>query len=258
MPISIETELVRPSQQEFSRIAYDVMAEIFSIHKTLGRLFDERVYKNAIAERLETAQSEVPIHVSYGDFKKTYFMDLLIAKSAVFELKAANALNARHRSQVLNYLLLAELPHGKLVNLRTESVEHEFVNTSLTHTDRIKFGVVCSDWNETEGFNYSKRALIADMLKDWGTGLDIALYREAIYHFCGAKECNIRVGLNGNFVSNQTMDLCDSKTAIAVTTFENLSEQYQKHLFRIINSTPLNAIQWINISPTQLTFKTLK
>jgi GxxExxY protein len=257
MPISIETELVRPSQQEFSRIAFDVMAEIFSIHNTLGRLFDEKVYKNALAERVDAAQSEVPIHISYRDFNKTYFMDLLIAKGAVFELKAANAINARHRSQLLNYLLLAELPHGKLVNLRSESVEHEFANTTLTHTDRIMFGVDYSEWDATEGFDYSKRTLIADMMKDWGTGLDIALYREAIHHFCGTKKGSIPVCLNGKYVSNQTMDLCDSKVAMAVTTFETISEHYQKHLTRLIHSTPLDAIHWINISQNTLTFKTL-
>ncbi len=258
MPISIESELVQLSQQEFSRIAYDVMAEVFSTHKTLGRLFDEKVYKNALTEKLGTAQSEVPTHVSFRDFKKTYFMDLLIAKGAVFELKTANALNARHRSQLLNYLLLAEVQHGKLVNLRTERVEHEFINTSLTPADRIRFNTDASEWNETEGFGQRKQALIADMLKDWGSGLDIALYREAIYHFCGTKEGRIAVRLNKKNISNQTMELGDSKTAIVVTTFETISEQYHKNLRKFKNSTTLNAIQWINISPNELTFKTIR
>ncbi|MDF7826640.1 GxxExxY protein [Pontiellaceae bacterium B12227] len=258
MPISIETELVPCSQQEFASIAYNVMGEIFSIHKTMGRLFDEKVYKNALTARLDAAQSEVPIHVTFGDFKKTYFLDLLIAKGGIFELKTVNLLNARHRSQLLNDLLLTGLQHGKLVNLRTECVEHEFVNTNLTHADRIKFDVDCSAWNETEGLGHSEKALISDILKDWGTGLDITLYQDAIHHFCNAHEGCVTVRLNGKNISNQTVNQCTPQTALVVTTFEKLSEQYQKNLFRFINSTVLNTIQWINISANTLTYKTIK
>lgn len=259
MPISMETELVQLSQKEFSGIAYDVMAEIFALHKSMGRLFHENVYRNALVERLGIAQSEVPIHIFYGGFKKTYYMDLLIAKGSIFELKTVNTLNVRHRSQLLNYLLLTELHHGKLVNLRQECVEHEFVNSSLTHSDRTKFTLNDSSYKCTEGFGLPEKNLIIDILRDWGTALDIALYREAITHFCGTDSPHeVQVLLNGTPICCQTVDLCNPDTGLAVTTFENNAEQYQKQLTRFMNNTTLNAIQWINIAKNELTFKTIQ
>jgi GxxExxY protein len=258
MPISSEIELTPLSQQEFSTIAYDVMVEVFSLHKTLGRLFDEKVYQQSLAERINTAKIEVPIHVSFRDFKKTYYLDLLVAKGAVFELKTASSLNARNRSQLLNYLLLTNLQHGKLVNLRPESVEHEFVNTSLSHADRIKFTIDSELSQPSQGFSSDKRELIASMLHDWGTGLDINLYREAIHHFCGAGEpSTVLVDLNGNTIASQLVNLCDSKTALIVTTLDKISEPYRINLKRFVNSTSLNAIQWINISKNKLIFQTI-
>ncbi len=42
-------------------------------------------------------------------------------------------LTPRHRGQLLNYLILADAAHGKLINFRTDRVQHEFVNNNLSH-----------------------------------------------------------------------------------------------------------------------------
>src|ERR1039458_6765838 len=68
------------------------------------------------------ARIEVPIEVSYESFCKTYYLDLVFVGGALFELKAVEALVNRHRAQLLHYLLLADLLHGKLVNMRLEAV----------------------------------------------------------------------------------------------------------------------------------------
>ena len=42
----------------------------------------------------------------------------------------------------MHYLFLADLPHGKLVNLRRGRVEHEFVNNVLTRAERTAFTAI--------------------------------------------------------------------------------------------------------------------
>jgi len=106
------------------------MGCIFEIHGDMGRFFDERIYKRELAHRHPGVQLEVPIEVTHRSFSKLQYIDVLVDGGAPFELKTVDAITPRHTAQLLNYLLLAELPHGKLVNLKKESVEHEFVNTN--------------------------------------------------------------------------------------------------------------------------------
>ena len=115
MPIDCSTELNKLSQVEFAEVSYAVMAEIFTLQRELGRLFDEKVYKYALQSRMSNLQTEVEIKVSIRDFQKSYFMDVLASSRAVFELKAVESINQRHRSQLFNYLLLSDLKHGKLM-----------------------------------------------------------------------------------------------------------------------------------------------
>lgn len=261
MPVSVDAELVRLSQSEFAEVAYSVMAEVFALHHELGRLFDEKVYQNALTARMENVQSEVAIDVSFRDFRKLYFMDVVASDGAVFELKAVNALHARHRGQLLNYLLLAELRHGKLVNLRPEKIEHEFVNATQTHAERIKFEVDDSRWQATAGFGSAEKSLVKEMLRDWGTGLERALYEEALIHFSGGMEQvlgEIDVVLGQAPLAKQTVALCAPRIAFRLTTFENDANGYRKDLVRFLNRTKLDAVHWINISRNRLTFETLK
>jgi len=260
VPISVDAQLTKLTQAEFAEVAYGVMAEIFSLHGELGRLFDEKVYKNALADRICGLQTEVEIKVTYKDFCKSYYIDALASSGAPFELKAVDALHRQHRTQLVNYLLLTGLQHGKLVNLHPEKVEHEFVNASQTHSERQHFNVRDSLWQPADGFGLSQKSLVVDILSDWGTGLERSLYQEALIHFFGGKDkvCSeTHVVLNGKPISTQPVLLCDPTTAFRVTTFENNANNYRKDLLNFINSTALTAIQWINIARNRITFETL-
>ncbi|MCF7849575.1 MAG: GxxExxY protein [Kiritimatiellales bacterium] len=237
------------------------MKEVFALHRELGRLFDEKVYQNALVARVDNVRSEVEIDVFFRDFRKSYFMDVVASDGAVFELKAVECLNDGHRSQLLNYLLLAGLQHGKLVNLRTETVEHEFINTTLIHEERIKFEVDDSRWEATDGFGSARKSLVVEMLRDWGTGLSKALYEEALIHFSGGPQkvlTKIDVCLNQVPVATQTVALCAERIAFRLTTFEKHVGGYREDMSRLLSCTNLDAIQWINIARNQLTFETLR
>jgi len=187
-------------------------------------------------------------------------MDVLVSKGAVFELKTVAALTNRHRSQLLNYLLLTGLYHGKLVNLRSDRVEHEFVNTRLTHAERITFDTDDSEWQATAGFGSEERTLVEEMLRDWGTGLACALYREAMVYLLGGAEqvlAEVDVCMNGTRLAKQPVALCAERTAFRLTTFDSDTGGYRKGLTRFLTCAELDAIQWVNISRKQLTFETV-
>ncbi|HEX7377972.1 MAG TPA: GxxExxY protein, partial [Pirellulales bacterium] len=120
MPITLDSPLRRLSQLEFGRIAFEVLRQAFDIHRELGRLFDEGIYQAELAHRCADARVELPVEVRFGDFKKVYFIDLLVGDGAIFEIKTAEAFHDRHRAQLVNYLLLTDLAHGKLINFRPE------------------------------------------------------------------------------------------------------------------------------------------
>ena len=186
MPISTRDPIACTSQKEFSEIAYRVMGVVFEVHRDLGRLFDERIYQREIAERLPNARLESPIDVTFDSFAKTYLVDLLVENKAIFELKAAEAIAPRHRAQLLHYLLLANVNHGKLINMRPDWLEHEFLNTTLTHADRTCFSIEDRDWDE--GVVPGLREWIVSFLRDIGVGLDLSLYEEAAVHYLRPKQ----------------------------------------------------------------------
>ncbi len=134
MPITCQQTLKPLSREEFGRLSYDLMADVLAIRKELGRFFDEKHYKQALALRRQDVILEAPVCVSHQTFSKTYFLDALFAEGAIVEFKAAEALTRRHKAQLLHYQMLVDLEHGLLINVRPERVAKEFVNCPLRLT----------------------------------------------------------------------------------------------------------------------------
>jgi len=59
----------------------------------------------------------VPIQITHQSFQTTHYFDVLVDNGGPFELKTVEALAPYHPAQLLHYLLLTGLAHGKLVNL---------------------------------------------------------------------------------------------------------------------------------------------
>ncbi len=251
---------VRPlSQREFGDIAYEVMAHVFAVHRELGRLFDEEIYQMEIANRLANAVLEVPIEVTFCDFRKLYYLDLLVDGGAIFELKTVDSLVPRHTAQLLNYLLLTDSMHGKLVNLRPENVVHEFVNTTIRRPDRVSFFIDDDNWQET-GTARLKDLLIS-LFRDWGVGLDLSLYEAAIEHFFNPQDLLIKpqfCGAGGRLIGMQDVPQIAPDTAIRVTAVskEN-SPAFEHHLRRFFRHTSLRVLPWVNLTREVVQFKTI-
>jgi len=262
MPIQIHADTRRMNQQEFGRIAYDVMDHAFAVHNEMGRFFDENIYRDAVAGRIARSQTEVLVEVRFEDFRKDYYLDLLVDGGAVFELKTVRALGPAQRSQLLNYLLLAELPHGKLVNFRPELVGHEFVNTSLTLADRIRFDVNDCEWSETDTCAGPLAPWVVRLLRDIGAGLDLNLYEDAITHFLGGEERvwqNVDVLDGPGRLGTQKLRLAGPGRTFKVTAINSTGRpRFEEHARRFLNHTSLHGIQWINITRKNVMFRTIE
>jgi GxxExxY protein len=265
MPIEVSTAIEACDQEAFHAVDRQLMGVVFEVHNEFGRLFDEDLYKREIATRcitlgLQPAEREVRIRVRHESFIKDYFMDVLFCHSFMLEAKTAERLVAVHRSQALNYLLLTGLKHGRLVNLRTERVQHEFVSTTLTPEERRRLRVADSCWVETNAESRQLKARTMELLTDWGAFLDVNLYREALVHFLGGPSvvCRaVEVFSGSRQVGTQNLNLLNEDTGFALTTKPTDTGAMRDHLTRLLHHTRLKAIQWINLNRHAVEFTTM-
>ena len=258
MPVRTEGVTNRMGEAAFGRIAYEVMRCVFDIHNEFGRFFDEKIYKRELQRRYPGTRLEVPLEITFEEFRKLYFLDVLIEGGAVFEFKTVEALIGRHRSQLLHYLLLADLPHGKLINMRTEQVQHEFVNTTLRLKDRTTFSVTEQGWQELS--EKPLRNWCEAFVREVGTNLDLSLYEEALTHWLGGEELvqqEIEVLSDGALLGHQNFRLVAPSVALKVTAF-SAPDPFEIHARRLLAHTTLKAIQWVNITRHTVSFCTIK
>jgi len=265
MPIEIASPIDAFDQERFHALDRRIMRVVFDIHNEFGRLLDEELYKRELAARCSSlgigpAEPEVRIRVTHQTFSKDYLIDLLFCHGFVFEGKAAERLAATHRGQSLNYLLLAGLKHGRLVNFRSQRVQHEFVSTTLTPQERRRFRAEESEWVDLDAESRQLKMKVIELLEDWGAFLDVNLYREALVHFQGgpAKVCQaVQVFSGERQLGFQPLNLLNEFTAFAITSKARGAGAMRHHLERLLHHTRLTAIQWINMNRHVIEFTTL-
>ena len=261
MPITCPISFRCLDQQEFGRLSYAVMPHIFASQNELGNLADESVYQADIIARLQSAEftmeREVPVTSRFDTFSKTYYLDLVINAEAIFELKTVARLLPEHDAQLRNYLLLLDLHHGELVNLRPASVESRFVNSTTKRSQRQHFMVESKSWTGDAAI----MQWIVEMLRDWGTGLELALYHQAIVHHLGGDAATIQelpMNRAGIALGNQRFYMMDDHASFRLTAFEEPSPAYRQQLLQLITHSPVSAVHWINIAYEKVTFTTVQ
>lgn len=263
MPITCREPLRPLSYGEFAQLAYELMRDVFAIHNELGRFFDEKHYQRALALRRPDLKMEVPLYVSFETFKKTYYLDALLAGGGLLEFKTVETLTNRHRAQALHYLMLADLPRGLLINLRPELVVREFVNCPLTRKDRHQFHLVTDEWDEQLPGAPPFSEVLRELLADWGSCLNLSLYEEALTHFFGGEASvvlPVAVHWEGVALGHHPLRLAAPGTAFKLTAFDNLAgqEKFAHHLRRLIQHTEIDVMLWANLGRHEITFCSLK
>jgi GxxExxY protein len=265
MPIEVSTPIQVLDQEQFHALDRKVMRIVFDVHNEFGRLLNEELYKKEIARRclaagLQPAERQVRIQVSHNGFTKDYVMDLLVCQGYMLEGKAAEQLVSAHRSQSLNYLLLAGMQHGRLVNFRSERIEHEYISTTLTPEERRRFSALESGWIEVNAESGRLKAMSMELLADWGAFLDINLYREALVHLLGGPDsvCRpVQILSGSRTVGTQNLNLLTLDTAFALTTRQRSTGGMREHLGRLLDHTRLRCVQWINLNRHVVEFTSL-
>ena len=97
MPIVTGLQLRRLTQEAFRGMAFEVMREVFEIHKEFGRFFDEKIYKRELARRRADVRLEVPVDVSFESFRKRYLFDAVVDDGGLFAREPRCAVSASRR-----------------------------------------------------------------------------------------------------------------------------------------------------------------
>lgn len=265
MPFSTPFPLRPIDSQEFAALDYQLMRHAFSSQNELGRLCDEVIYQNDLAARLQGAglgviRTQVPISVFHQDFSKTYFLDLVVGDSAIYEIKTVTQFVPEHEAQLLNYLCLGGVNHGKLINFRTCKVESWFANTNLTHKTRRQCRLNIGRWQEKSEASRKLRITMTELLKDWGSFLQLSLYLEALVHFLGGKDSvlqSVPLFRDGVPLGTQRLHIIAPDTAFRITALTENTTDYEHQLDALLRHSSLRTIQWVNMNHHEIDFITL-
>ena len=260
MPVHCPIDLPRIIDDDMRSIDYAVMAHVFATHNELGRLADEAVYQEKLALLLQAAgieaATEVPIELSFREFSTRLFMDLVVERRVIYELKTVSELLPAHESQLLSYLFLNNATHGKLINFRNRSVQSKFINSSWTTEERKNFETNLTEYCGELGLVELMRELIAD----WGTGLNAGLYRRALLQCWGEEvetEQLLPMTSAGHQIGRQRFHLLNADTALSVTTFKEPAKDSFTALKKLLAASPLKRIQWLNITHGKVAVSTI-
>jgi len=119
----------------------------YAVHVYHGHGHLEKVYENALVNRLRKAGYEVqqqhPIRVldADGTVIGEYLADLLIEGCLIIELKAVKTVAEEHVAQLLGYLKSTRTEHGLLINFG--SYKFQIKKYALSQLPRFPISSVC-------------------------------------------------------------------------------------------------------------------
>lgn len=122
------------------KLSNTVRETAYAIHQYHGHGYLEKVYENALANRLRKTglkveqQHQLIIRDEDGSEIGEYFADLLVEDELIIELKACKAIKDEHKAQLINYLKGTCKEHGLLINFGSyKFFIKKYVRTSKTN-----------------------------------------------------------------------------------------------------------------------------
>ncbi len=109
----------------------------------------------------------------------------------------------------MNYLMLTDCEHGKVVNFGGASVDSRFINNPLKREKRYHFETITTSWRGPETL---LKALV-HFIEDIGLFLEAPLYNQALVHHLGGPEHALErrpLKLNNRQLGNQTFQMSSS------------------------------------------------
>lgn len=113
---------------ETNTLVKEVIRISYEVHHELGCGFSESVYENALMIALFeagiSAESQFPLKVQFREkIVGEFYVDILVEKVLLLELKAVSKIDGVHKSQLLNYLKASNQKTGLLLNFGTMKLD---------------------------------------------------------------------------------------------------------------------------------------
>lgn len=110
-------------------LSHKILRACFEVSNELGIGFLESVYEKALLIALRqkglNADSQISLAVKFREIVVgEFFVDILVEKKILLELKAATALTKEHQAQIINYLKATGVEVGMLINFGNPKLEY--------------------------------------------------------------------------------------------------------------------------------------
>jgi GxxExxY protein len=121
-----------------SQLSSAILGSCFEVMNELGIGFLESVYKNALFFALKEKGLLVEAEKSFEVYFKRqkvglYKADIVVENLIVIELKCCKNLLPEHQAQVINYLVVSNLPVGLLVNFNNKQLDYKRLHHPMYH-----------------------------------------------------------------------------------------------------------------------------
>ena len=117
------------TDQEMLQLVDQIRETAFAVHRFFGPGHFEKVYENALVNRLTKAgfelkqQGPICVEDEDGTVVGEYMADLVVGKELILELKACECLTQAHECQIMGYLRATKYRHGLLINFGSRKFE---------------------------------------------------------------------------------------------------------------------------------------
>ena len=118
-----------PHDGEILKLTNLIRQTSFEIHKYLRHGFTEKIYENALAQRLRKQgiraeqQECVRVYDEDGTLLGILRIDIFIERKLICEIKSCGSLVDAHTAQLLGYLRATRIEHGLLINFGGPKLE---------------------------------------------------------------------------------------------------------------------------------------
>ncbi len=114
-------------------LTYKIIGCCMEVHKSLGKGFNEIVYKDAL--QYEFNKNKIPFErerefqIVYKEITlpHKYFADFIVFDKIILEIKAIESITNSHIKQTLNYLAASKLKVGLIINFGEDSLKYKRV-----------------------------------------------------------------------------------------------------------------------------------
>ena len=145
--------------------------------------------------------------------------------------------------------------------MRPRSVAHESITTSVTREERSDTTFVCQGWVDLCDEYPGLRNTVMEIVADWGGFLGVSLYRDAIGYLMKGDDSFLQpvpVVCRGRHVGEQEIPLLSPGIAVNVSAVKDSPVVFERHLYRFLKHTELQALHGINFDRHLVVMKTLQ